>query len=251
MGSGAEAEFSAFVQRRWPQLIRLGFVLTGDGTHRRLLIPFIAFPNETNNFDPAVSPDGRHLTFTRFGFNGIASQVWVADISGAHARPLTAPRLEAFGADWSADGTHIAFASNSSRVQSAIYVMRADGTDVTRLAATKWPTNSIGPAYAPGGDQIAFASDRLHPDLCCVNLFLMHADGSQQHLIATGLQGVIDIDWGTAPLVPAGSPGTLARPRASARVPGASRDGRCWPATLRYPHVPGQRCLALPGGSRR
>ena len=30
MGSGAEAEFSAFVQRRWPQLVRLGFVLTGD-----------------------------------------------------------------------------------------------------------------------------------------------------------------------------------------------------------------------------
>ena len=30
MGSGTEAEFSAFVQRRWPQLVRLGFVLTGD-----------------------------------------------------------------------------------------------------------------------------------------------------------------------------------------------------------------------------
>jgi RNA polymerase sigma-70 factor (sigma-E family) len=30
MGSGAEAEFSAFVHRRWPQLVRLGFVLTGD-----------------------------------------------------------------------------------------------------------------------------------------------------------------------------------------------------------------------------
>ena len=30
MGGGAEAEFSAFVHRRWPQLVRLGFVLTGD-----------------------------------------------------------------------------------------------------------------------------------------------------------------------------------------------------------------------------
>ena len=30
MSSGAEAEFSTFVHRRWPQLVRLGFVLTGD-----------------------------------------------------------------------------------------------------------------------------------------------------------------------------------------------------------------------------
>ena len=203
------------------------WIMRADGTHRRLVIPFIEFPNETNDFDPAVSPDGRHLTFTRFGFNGIASQVWVADISGAHAHPLTAPRLEAFGAAWSPDGTHIAFASNSTRPQSAVYVMRADGTDVTRLAATKWPANSFGPAYAPGGDQIAFASDRLYPDLCCVYLFLMQSGGSQQHPIATGLQGVIDIGWGTAPLVPAGSPGTLGRPPASVRVPGAAHDARC------------------------
>jgi RNA polymerase sigma-70 factor (sigma-E family) len=30
MGGGADTEFSAFVHRRWPQLVRLGFVLTGD-----------------------------------------------------------------------------------------------------------------------------------------------------------------------------------------------------------------------------
>jgi RNA polymerase sigma-70 factor (sigma-E family) len=30
MGGAAEAEFSEFVHRRWPQLVRLGYVLTGD-----------------------------------------------------------------------------------------------------------------------------------------------------------------------------------------------------------------------------
>ena len=182
------------------------WIMRSDGTHRRLVIPFIEAPNETNNFDPAVSPDGRHLTFTRFGFDGIVSQVWVADIGGGHARPLTAPRLEAGQATWSPDGIHISFASNSSRPQAGIYVMRADGTGVTRLAMTKWPTDSFGPAYAPGGDQIAFSTDRLHPDLCCEDLFLMRADGTQQHLMVTGLQGVIEVAWGTAPPVPAGRP---------------------------------------------
>ncbi len=207
------------------------WIMRSDATHRHLLIPFIESPNETNNFDPAVSPDGRYLTFSRFGYHGIASQVWVADINGGHAHPLTVPRLEAVQADWSPDGTHIAFASNSARPQSGIYVMRADGTGVTKLALTKWPTDSFGPAYAPGGDQIAFASDRLHPDLCCEDLFLMRADGSRQHLVATGLQAIIDISWGTAPLIPAGSPGTLARPPAGAQPSAA-------PPSARYRETP-------------
>jgi hypothetical protein len=32
------------------------WIMRSDGTHRRLVIPFIEAPNETNNFDPAISP---------------------------------------------------------------------------------------------------------------------------------------------------------------------------------------------------
>jgi Tol biopolymer transport system component len=209
------------------------WIMRSDGTHRQLVVPFIAAPNETNNFDPKVSPDGRRISFTRFGFHGIVSQVWVARINGTHARPLTAPRLEAGQSAWSPDGSHIAFASNSSRPQSSIYVMRADGSDVTRLATTKWPTNNFGPSYAPGGGQIAFSSDRRHPDLCCEELFTMRANGSRQHLVATGLQGVIDVAWGTAPPVPAGSPGTLSHPPAGAPAAGVSRYAGCYTAPAR------------------
>jgi hypothetical protein len=65
------------------------------------------------------------------------------------------------------------------------------------------------------------------PRLCCEDLFVMRANGSQQHLVGTGIQGVLDVAWGSAPLVPAGSPGTLSRPPAGAAVPGALRNGRC------------------------
>jgi len=229
------------------------WIMRSDGTHRHLVIPFLATPTETNSFFPNVSPDGRHITFTRFGFHGISAQVWVAGINGAHARPLTAPRLEAFGSAWSPHGRSLAFGSNANRWQSAIYVMRADGTGVTRLATTRWPTNNIGPAYAPDGSQIAFSSDRRHPDLCCVDLFVMRANGSQQHLVDTGLQGVLDVDWGTAPPVPAGSPGTLSRPPAGAPAPGASRHAGCHkaPAGLTIPvcyprGMHGLRSLASP-----
>ena len=67
----------------------------------------------------------------------------------------------------------------------------------------------------------------------------MRADGSQQHLVGTGIQGVVDVAWGSAPLVPAGSPGTLSRPAAGAHVPGTSRraavchEAPAWLASMR------------------
>jgi Tol biopolymer transport system component len=195
------------------------WIMRSNGSHRHLVVPFIGAPNETNNADPKVSPDGRRIAFTRIGFHGVIAQVWVARIDGTHARPVTAPRLEASSPNWSPDGRHIAFASNCCRQQSDIYLMRADGSGVTRLATTKWPTNNFGPSYAPGGGQIAFSSDRRHPDLCCEELFAMRANGTRQHLVATGLQGVIDVAWGTAPPIPAGSPGTLSHPPAAPRRP--------------------------------
>ena len=220
------------------------WIMRSDGTHRHLVIPFLDTPTETNNFFPNVSPDGRHITFSRFGFHGIASQVWVAGINGAHARPLTAPRLEAFASTWSPDGRSLAFTSGANLAQGAIYVMRADGTGVTRLAITKWPTSNILPAYAPGGSQIAFVSDRRHPGQCC-DLFVMRANGSQQHLVPTGIEAVIDVAWGTAPLVPPGASGTISRPPASAQVRGASRSARCYVAPL---WLPSRRCSVSSAG---
>jgi Tol biopolymer transport system component len=227
------------------------WIMRSDGTRRRLVVPFIEAPNETNNFDPSVSPDGRRITYTRFGFDGIIAQVWVARINGRHAHPLTAPRREALEPNWSPDGSHIAFASNADRPQSSIYVMRASGTGVTRLATSKWPTNNFGPAYSPGGGQIAFSSDRLHPDLCCEDLFVMRADGSRQHLVNTGIQGVLDVAWGTAPLIPAGSPGTLSRPPAGAPAPGATGNAHCrqapaWLASMRCGASSADRTLVRP-----
>ena len=147
------------------------WIMRADGTHRRMLVPFITAPNETNNFDPAVSPDGRHISYERFGFHGIVSQVWMAGINGKHAHPLTAPRLEAVAAAWSPDGSHLTFASNCCRAQSSVYVMRANGTGVRRLATSKSPDDNFGPVYAPSGEPIAFSSDRRYPDLCCEDLF--------------------------------------------------------------------------------
>jgi TolB protein len=188
------------------------WIMRADGTHRRLLVPSLTFPTETNNFDPSVSPDGRQIVFDRFGFHGIVSQVWIANINGTQAHPLTAPGLEAAGPAWSPDGSQIAFASNCCRARSIVYVMRANGAGVRRLATSKWPNNNFGPVYAPGGDQIAFSSDRRYANVCCEDLFAMRVNGSRQHLIPTGKKGVVDVAWGPAPAGAGRSGGALPRP---------------------------------------
>ncbi len=98
---------------------------------------------------------------------------------------------------WSPDGSRVAFASgragkagflpDSARrnpdlvpptnVRPAhpandIYVMKADGTDVTRLTAD--PSDNIDPTWSPDGDRIAFSSVRDGD----YELYVMNADGT-------------------------------------------------------------------------
>jgi Tol biopolymer transport system component len=181
------------------------WIMRSDGTDKEPITPYKEGAREAVDFGPSVSPDGRLVAYTAFGQNGVLAQIHIVRLNGSGNHPVSPPPLEAFGPDWSPDGTHITFASNAARLNSNLYSMNADGTGIAKLTTTKWPNNNIVPVYSPGGGQIAFSSDRRYPDLCCLDLFVMSADGTAQRLIHTGLQGVIDAAWGTAPLLPATS----------------------------------------------
>ncbi len=72
---------------------------------------------------------------------------------------------------WSADGSKIAFASDRTG-NFEVYVMNADGSDVTRLTDDPFPDGA--PAWSPDGKRIVFSSWRdLNPEL-----YVMDADGS-------------------------------------------------------------------------
>ena len=74
---------------------------------------------------------------------------------------------------WSPDGQRIAFSSHRGVDGWGIYVMNADGSDVTRLTTEYFDSASVSgdPAWSPDGQRIAFSRQGA--------IHVMNADGSK------------------------------------------------------------------------
>lgn len=132
--------------------------------------------------DPAWSPDGLRIAFTRLPAFGSDPEVWSIAPGGGDVR-----RLAASGRDpgWSPDGEQIAFVStrdangttcfHDCSPNAEVYVMDATGEDQRRLTYTA--TDEAEPAWSPDGTQIAFSSARPVPERN-QELYSMRADGS-------------------------------------------------------------------------
>ena len=114
-------------------------LINADGTGRTNLTN-----DPTMNLNPAWSPDGSHIAFVRAAPSG-ASDIYVMDADGTNQRNLTPGPERDLAPAWSPDGTRIAFISRS-QVVSAVFVMRADGSDRQVI----WATNSDwAPVWTP------------------------------------------------------------------------------------------------------
>jgi TolB protein len=106
---------------------------------------------EPNDSNPAWSPDGTRIAFTRGDLAGEGSDVYVMDADGTNVQRLTDhPATDARPA-WSSDGTRILFASRRESEVEELFVMNSDGSDVTPLDETGIP--------------VVFAADRGKPCL--------------------------------------------------------------------------------------
>lgn len=123
---------------------------------------------------PSFSPDGEHIVYMKEVDKN--RDLFIAEVTpngepGEDVLQLTDVEAHDYEPNWSPDGDHIVFTSRRDG-DSEIYVMDADGGNVTRL--TEDPGLDWRPVYSPDGEWIVFESWRTGKG----DLYLMRADGS-------------------------------------------------------------------------
>jgi len=152
-----------------------------------------------SNDYPVWSPDDSLIAYVHQDDYDDASetpineQVWVMNADGTNQHPLTtgsAPKDQL--PDWSPDGTRIAYASGSG-ADGGIWVMAADGSNPAQVSGCKAGDASpcaagsdFGPVWSPDGTRIAFLRAFQGIGKEDRPIYVMNADGSDQHRLMPG-----------------------------------------------------------------
>jgi hypothetical protein len=122
------------------------------------------------------SPDGRYILYREGG--GIRDgrdythRLMIYDVETGEQRLLSdLTAKNAYDAQWSPDGTRIAFVASPEGVQE-VFVIDADGANLVNLS--RHDAVDLEPVWAPDGRHVAFTSDRLGNK----DIFVVHADGT-------------------------------------------------------------------------
>lgn len=153
-----------------------------DGTD---LTRITDLPEGEFGFDPSWSPDGTGILFSIGGWETsgggggqFGGTLYVVNVDGSGLSPITTDGRFWWAADWSPDGRFVAAmgatptgsADPYDWVDSGVYVMTADGSDVRLLGEKLWGRPSWGPApiasasSAPPTPESPRVSDVALPD---------------------------------------------------------------------------------------
>jgi dipeptidyl aminopeptidase/acylaminoacyl peptidase len=105
--------------------------------------------------EPRIAPDGRQVVYTRGWVDKIndrwESSLWIMGTDGARNRFL----IDGAGAQWSPDGTRIAFTARGEPQGNQIFVRWMDAEGAT-TQVTRVEESPSGLAWSPDGEWIAF-----------------------------------------------------------------------------------------------
>lgn len=155
-------------------------------------------PQNASDQNPAFSPDGATLLFTRFeqGYNDGPAALYILDLATGSIRLLaSAPdsdNVNLPGSCWNAASGRIVFSSDRQDVDE-IWSMEEDGRGLFRVTRHDPPIHFIEPSFSPDGEWIVFGAMNDAPDDSAQgSLWKVRADGSELTQLTDGPGGGTD-----------------------------------------------------------
>ena len=178
------------------------YVMDADGTNVRRMS---TLPDKAE-FDSFArfSPDGRRLVFTRTINEAIPirAALFTVHVDGGGLERLTPWGMGAGDADWSPDGTKIAFeASPDATSHGDIFTIDADGQQLTNLTDNmRSGGGSSDPVWSADGTKILFVSMHYFVGESGIGLATMNPDGTDRHFVSSNHpEEMHQPDWETVP----------------------------------------------------